>query len=30
MGFFLLEDMYFWLEAKGLNDNWYFFTNQFD
>jgi hypothetical protein len=30
MGFFLLEDMYFLLEAKGLNDNGYFLTNQFD
>jgi hypothetical protein len=27
---FLLKDMYFWLEAKGLNDNGYFLTNQFD
>jgi len=25
-GFFLLKDMYFWLEAKGLNDNGYFFN----
>ncbi len=30
MGFFLLKDMYFWLEAKGLNDDGYFFTNKFD
>jgi hypothetical protein len=29
-GFFLLEDMYFWLEVKGLNDNVYILTNQFD
>jgi hypothetical protein len=28
-GFFLLEDMYFLLEAKGLNDNGYFLSNQF-
>ncbi len=27
---FLLEDMYFLLEAKDLNDNGYFFINQFD
>jgi len=30
VGVFLLKDMCFWLEAKGLNDNGYFFTNQFD
>jgi hypothetical protein len=24
MGFFLLKDMYFWLNVKGLNDNGYF------
>jgi len=30
MGVFLLEDMYFLLEAKGLSDNGYFFINQFD
>jgi len=29
-GFFLLKDMYFKLETKGLNDNGYVFTNQFD
>jgi hypothetical protein len=27
---FLLKDMYFWLEAKGLNDNVYILINQFD
>jgi hypothetical protein len=30
MGLFLLKDMYFLLEAKCLNDNGYFLTNQFD
>jgi hypothetical protein len=30
MGVFLFEDMYFLLETKGLNDNGYFFINQFD
>jgi hypothetical protein len=30
MSFFLLEGMYFVLEAKGLNDNGYPWTNQFD
>jgi hypothetical protein len=30
MDIFLLKDMYFWLEAKGLNDNRYFFINQLD
>ncbi len=30
MGFYLLEDMYFLLEAKGLNANGYLLTNQFD
>ncbi len=28
--FFLLEDMYFLLKAKGLNDNGYILINQFD
>jgi hypothetical protein len=30
MGFLILENMYFLLEAKGLNDNGYFLTNQFE
>jgi len=30
MGLFLLKYTYFLLEAKGLNDNGYLFTNQFD
>jgi hypothetical protein len=29
-GFFLLEDMYFLLETKDLNENGYFFINPFD
>jgi len=29
-GSFLLNDMYFLLEAKGLNDNGYLLSNQFD
>jgi hypothetical protein len=30
MRFFLLKDMYFLLQAKGLNNNGYFLINQFD
>jgi hypothetical protein len=30
MGFLKLKDMYFLLEVKGLNDNGYFLTNEFD
>jgi hypothetical protein len=30
MGFFILEETYFWLKAKDLNDNGYLLTNQFD
>jgi hypothetical protein len=30
IGPFLLQDMYFLLEAKGLNDNGYLLTNQFN
>jgi hypothetical protein len=29
-GSFLLEDIYFLLEAKGLNDNEYFLSKQFN